>query len=59
MENEILVCSNCGSEKLEMKCWVNINTNDVLECATFDETDYWCPDCETHQLPIDKSKWNK
>jgi Zn finger protein HypA/HybF involved in hydrogenase expression len=59
MEDEILICPNCGSENIEMKCWVTINTNFVGEAATFDEADYWCPNCETHQYPINKKEYEE
>jgi hypothetical protein len=48
-ENEIQslwVCSNCGSKNIEIKKWVNPNTNEV---GTDCEDEYcWCPDCEGH-----------
>ena len=48
-EGEIVskwVCSNCGSKNVEIKKWVNANTDEVgTDCE--DETG-WCPDCEGH-----------
>jgi Zn finger protein HypA/HybF involved in hydrogenase expression len=57
MEKDILVCPNCGSENMEWKCWVKVNTPEITEGAVYGDTDYWCPDCETHQLPINKEEF--
>jgi len=39
-------CTNCGSQNVEIKKWVNANTDEVgTDCE--DETG-WCPDCEGH-----------
>jgi hypothetical protein len=40
------VCSNCGGQNVEIKKWVNANTDEVgTDCE--DETG-WCPDCNEH-----------
>lgn len=59
MEEDILVCPNCGSENMEWKCWVKVNKSEVTEGASFSNEDYWCPDCETHQLPINKEEYGR
>ena len=42
------VCPLCGSDNVEMKAWINPNTNSV---SYPDETeDCWCCDCETHNV---------
>jgi len=39
-------CTNCGSQNVEIKKWVNANTDEV---GTDCEDEYgWCPDCECH-----------
>ena len=39
-------CTNCGSQNIEIKKWVNANTDEVgTDCE--DETG-WCPDCDGH-----------
>jgi hypothetical protein len=39
-------CTNCGGQNVEIKKWVNPNTNEVgTDCE--DETG-WCSDCEEH-----------
>lgn len=45
------VCKNCGSENVEIKAWVNPNTNECNQTHFIDEVedeDTWCTDCETH-----------
>lgn len=59
MKEDILVCPNCGSENMEWKCWVKVNTNSVGDSAVFGIEDCWCPNCETHQLPINKEEYVK
>ena len=48
----ITVCSECGSDKVQEKQWVEINTNKLCGSASSnsknDILDYWCPDCEDH-----------
>ena len=41
-------CQECGSENIQVKMWVNPNTNEVVddECA---EELCWCEECEAHQ----------
>jgi hypothetical protein len=40
------VCSNCGGQNIEIKKWVNPNTNEI---GTDCEDEYgWCEDCQDH-----------
>jgi hypothetical protein len=40
------VCSNCGGQNIEIKKWVNPNTNEI---GTDCEDEYgWCSDCQDH-----------
>ncbi|HPC10137.1 MAG TPA: hypothetical protein PLN85_03600 [archaeon] len=48
MENTILVCSECGSEDIEVKTWVNPNTNEIGDVVSNEEEDCWCNDCQEH-----------
>ena len=44
-----LVCSNCGSDNVQSKAWVNANTNEyVSECTDGSSEDFWCEDCKGH-----------
>ena len=43
------ICSNCGSDDVEIQAWININTNEVTSIGiTNDEDDCWCNKCEDH-----------
>jgi len=55
---EVLVCPKCGSENMEWKCWVKVNIPESTEGAVNDESDCWCPDCGTYQLPVNKEEYN-
>ncbi len=49
MEKEVYVCSECGSEDVEIRQWVKPNENDKLagnDCP--EEEDCWCNDCQEH-----------
>jgi len=41
---ETEVCSKCGSPDIELRMWVNINTNEVSSCC--DDGDTFCNSCE-------------
>lgn len=48
-DNVVLnVCSECGSSNVEVKKWVNPNTNKIGEDVIFDDDDVYCNDCEKH-----------
>ena len=45
MENTKFKCAECGSSELQVRAWVNMNTNEyVSEC---DDGEFWCENCET------------
>lgn len=45
----IALCSNCNSDNIEMKYWVNPNTDEVGDISSDgDDQDTWCNDCQTH-----------
>ena len=55
-----LYCSECGSDEVEMKMWVNPNTDEIGgECSdTSEEEDCWCKNCEENvQLKTLKELW--
>ena len=50
-----LVCSKCGSENVETKAWVDVNTDEVLSDASEGNIkDNWCRNCEEYVLVIPK-----
>ena len=64
--SEILVCVECGSPQVEVKAWVNANTDEYLSDAEDDYCGRWCDQCEdnadlcTKEEYIDKMQdwWN-
>ena len=45
MEKTIWVCGMCGSQNVEERVWVNMNTGDCnIGEAEFEDT--WCVDCD-------------
>lgn len=55
------VCSNCGSDDVEIQAWINANTNEVTSIGVGnDEDDCWCNNCEDHYslelIEIDENK---
>ena len=44
MKTEKVVCCNCGSNKIQARAWINVNTLQIIDLA--DECDYYCEDCD-------------
>lgn len=43
---ETLYCAYCGSDNIEIRMWVNPNTNEIgNDCG---EDECWCNNCEDH-----------
>lgn len=43
------VCSDCGSDQVQTKKWVDLNTDEpVSDCSDGDTSDNWCEGCESH-----------
>lgn len=40
------VCSECGSDFIQEKCWVTYNSGTV--CDSCGDGEIWCPDCEEY-----------
>lgn len=47
MAKYIFRCKMCGSTDIQIQCWVNPNTNEVI--ADCEDKECWCEMCETHQ----------
>lgn len=44
-----ILCANCNSDNIEIKNWVNPNTDEVGDVASYgDDQDTWCNDCQSH-----------
>lgn len=43
----IFRCTECGSTNVQIKCWVNPNTDEIIDDC--EEKECWCEKCEAHQ----------
>jgi len=48
MSKFIWKCTVCGGTNVQIKQWVNPNTNEVDSDNGLDNEDCWCQDCEEH-----------
>ena len=48
--DDMWVCSYCGTEEVDEKAWVNMNTGMITEPD--DYTNYWCNCCNEEVSPI-------
>ena len=48
--DDMYVCDYCGSEEVDEKAWVNMNTLEVSQPD--DYTNYWCNICNDEVSPI-------
>ena len=55
----VLVCANCGSDKVQTLCWVNANTNEYRSEGGGEIEDNWCEVCEEHVLLVSKNGLEK
>lgn len=53
-----VVCSECGSDDVQQKMWVNPNTNEIDGTAYLDNEDSYCKDCQAHNDLITEEQWN-
>jgi hypothetical protein len=47
-ESKIFVCECCGSQDIQIRAWVDGNTNEYISEITDDDDDFWCDACEEH-----------
>lgn len=60
MKKNLLVCSCCGSLRIQVKAWVDANTLEYHDATSDGEDDdNWCEDCEDHQSFVSKNKFEK
>lgn len=48
---DLLVCSECGSTRVQRKAWVNANTHEYIDDTDpdgDDDGDNWCDECQEH-----------
>ena len=45
----MLVCQNCEGSNIEVRAWIDPNTNKVVDlCSDGEDDDNWCRDCDEH-----------
>ncbi len=54
LSNKIQVCSNCGSNHVERRAWVNQTNGDVDIISNDDDEDTYCNGCDGHHGIIEK-----
>ena len=42
------VCEKCGSEDVDQRVWVNLNTEQIMDLSSGEIEDNWCNDCGEH-----------
>lgn len=47
MAKYIFRCKECGGIDIQIQCWVNPNTNDIIDDC--EEKECWCEKCQEHQ----------
>lgn len=45
MENTKFKCAECGGFNIQVRAWVNMNTNEYIKDC--DDDEFWCEDCES------------
>lgn len=56
MEKQIIVCAVCGSEKVQVRAWVDINTNEI--CSDCEDKPF-CQECEGETHVCTKVEFEK
>ena len=41
-------CAECGGDNVQVKAWIDPNTNEIVEIMSDEIVDCWCEDCEDH-----------
>lgn len=57
----VLYCKSCGSADVEMKMWVNPNTNRIGDACSYitEVEDCWCKKCEHTELATLPELWEE
>jgi hypothetical protein len=55
--DDMWVCDYCGTEEVDEKAWVNMNTLEVTESV--DDTTYWCNNCNDEVAPLTYFEWTE
>ena len=55
--DDMWVCDYCGTEEVDEKAWVNMNTGMITEAD--DYTNYWCNCCNEEVSPMYYHEWQE
>tara|TARA_R100000951_G_scaffold913_2_gene2728 strand:+ start:1141 stop:1473 length:333 start_codon:yes stop_codon:yes gene_type:complete len=55
--DDMWVCDYCGSEEVDEKAWVNMNTGEITEGV--DDTPRWCNICNDEVAPMTYFDWQE
>ena len=55
--DDMWVCDYCGSEEVDERAWVNMNTLEVS--SPDDYTNFWCNNCEDEVSPMTYFEWQE
>ena len=42
------VCEKCGGKNIQVKAWIDPNTDKKVDDITLEKQDIWCVDCQKH-----------
>jgi len=49
------VCEKCNDPKVQIKAWVDANTNKVIERLPMRDDSAWCDNCGEHVYIVEKT----
>ena len=55
--DDMWVCDYCGSEDVDEKAWINMNSLEVTDAVN--DTTYWCNNCEEEVSPMYYDEWQE
>ena len=41
-------CFECGKTNVQIRAWIDPNTDEVMDSDNLDRNDIWCGDCQDH-----------
>ena len=50
------VCGHCGSDKIQERAWVDINTKEYE--GSCDDEEVYCPDCTEFTCMVTRKEWD-
>ena len=57
MKDDTWVCDYCGSDEIDEKAWVDVNT--LKFTYAIDDPEYWCTTCSEEIRPMKYSEWTE